>query len=67
MNTEESSTFGKLLRNPNRESLIGDCNQIVTLYIALFALKFDVQLLQLKTYPGHVALHFDGIDVEARV
>ena len=61
----ESSTFGKLLRNPNRESLIGDCNQIVTLYIALFALKFDVQLLQLKTYPGHVALHFDGIDVEA--
>lgn len=61
----ESSTFGKLLRNPNREPLIGDCNQIVTLYIALFAMKFDVQLLQLKTYPGHVALHFDGIDIEA--
>lgn len=61
----ESSTFGKLLRDPNREPLIGDCNQIVTLYIALFALKFDIQLLQLKTYPGHVALHFDEIDIEA--
>lgn len=62
---QESSTFGKLLRDPSKEVLIGDCNQIVTLYIALFSLKYDVGLLQLKTYPGHVALHFDGIDIEA--
>lgn len=61
----ESSTFGELLNDPNQKQLLGDCNQIVTLYIYLYSKKFDINDLQLKTYPGHVALHFKGVDVEA--
>jgi len=61
----ESSTFGALLKDPTKEKLVGDCNQIVTLYIYLYSLKYDVLDLQIKTYPGHVALHFYGIDIEA--
>lgn len=59
-----SSSFGRLLRNPIQEVLEGDCNQIVTLYIALFAIKYDVSDLKLTVYPGHVALHFHGVDIE---
>lgn len=59
-----SSSFGRLLRDPRREKLIGDCNQIVTLYIALFAAKYDVSDMKLTLYPGHVALHFHGVDIE---
>jgi tetratricopeptide (TPR) repeat protein len=61
----ESSTFGALLKDPTKEKLVGDCNQIVTLYIYLYSRKYDILDLQLKTYPGHVALHFYGIDIEA--
>ena len=60
----ESSSFGRLLRDPTKEILEGDCNQIVTLYIALYAAKFNVTDLKLTLYPGHVALHFDGVDIE---
>lgn len=60
-----SSSFGRLLRDPTQEVLEGDCNQIVTLYLALFAQKFDVGSLQLTLLPGHVALHFCGVDIEA--
>ena len=60
----ESSSFGRLLRDPRREKLIGDCNQIVTLYLALYASKFPLRDLQLTVYPGHVALHFQGVDIE---
>ena len=59
-----SSTFGRLLRDPSHERLIGDCNQIVTLYIYLFSRYFDVQDLQLRLLPGHVALHYGGVDIE---
>lgn len=59
-----SSSFGRLLRDPTKEILEGDCNQIVTLYIALFAAKYDVTDLKLTLYPGHVALHFHGVDIE---
>lgn len=59
-----SSSFGRLLRDPTKEKLVGDCNQIVTLYIALYAAKYDVSNLELTLYPGHVALHFCGIDIE---
>ncbi len=59
-----SSSFGRLLRDPTKEILEGDCNQIVTLYIALFAAKYDVSDLRLTLYPGHVALHFHGVDIE---
>ena len=60
----ESSSFGRLLRDPLSDQLEGDCNQIVTLYIALYATKYDVSDLKLTLFPGHVALHFNGIDIE---
>jgi hypothetical protein len=60
----ESSSFGRLLRDPTKETLEGDCNQIVTLYIALYATKYDISDLKLTLYPGHVALHFHGVDIE---
>ncbi len=61
----ESSSFGRLLRDPSREKLIGDCNQIVTLYIYLYSRYFDISDLQIRLLPGHVALHYGGIDIEA--
>lgn len=61
----ESSSFGRLLRDPAREKLIGDCNQIVTLYIYLYSQYFDVSELQVRQLPGHVALHYQGVDIEA--
>lgn len=59
-----SSSFGRLLRDPTRETLEGDCNQIVTLYLALYAHAYPVGDLKLTLYPGHVALHFEGVDIE---
>lgn len=61
----ESSSFGQLLKNPTQQKLIGDCNQIVTLYIYLYSLKYDIQDLQLITPPNHVALYYLGIQIEA--
>lgn len=61
----ESSSFGRLLRNPKTEQLIGDCNQIVTLYIHLYSQYFLVDELRLRVLPNHVALHFKGTDIEA--
>ena len=61
----ESSSFGRLLRDPNSEPLVGDCNQIVTLYIYLYSRYHDVRDLKVRLLPGHVALHFDGTDIEA--
>lgn len=61
----ESSNFGSLLHDPTKNQLIGDCNQIVTLYIHFFAQYFPVKDLNIKTYPGHVCLHFRGVDIEA--
>lgn len=60
-----TASFGKLLRDPDHAKLEGDCNQIVTLYIYLFSLKFSLDLLQIKLLPEHVCLHFHGIDIEA--
>src|SRR3989339_359403 len=62
---EKSANFGKLLKNPTREPLIGDCNQIVTLYAYLYSRKFPITDLQIKILPGHVCLHMDGHDIEA--
>lgn len=61
----ESSSFGRLLRNPATEPLVGDCNQIVTLYIYVYSRYHDVRDLKVRLLPGHVALHFDGTDIEA--
>jgi len=60
----ESSSFGRLLRDPSQEQLIGDCNQIVTLYIYLYSRYFDMRDLQVRILPEHVALHYGGIDIE---
>lgn len=60
----ESSSFGRLLRDPNQEKLVGDCNQIVTLYIHLYSRYCPISELQLRLMPGHVALHYKGVDIE---
>lgn len=60
----ESSSFGRLLRDPSREKLLGDCNQIVTLYIYLYSRYNDVRDLKIRALPKHVALHYAGIDIE---
>ncbi len=62
---QESSNFGKLLKDPKHSQVIGDCNQIVTLYTYFFGLKYDISRLNIKVYPGHVCLHYQGVDVEA--
>lgn len=61
----QSASFGKLLRDPSRERLEGDCNQIVTLYAYIYSRYFAIQDLQVKVLPDHVCLHFLGIDIEA--
>jgi len=60
----QTASFGKLLRNPEKEKLEGDCNQIVTLYIYLYSLKFPLSDLQIKLLSEHVCLHFREIDIE---
>jgi hypothetical protein len=60
----KSSSFGRLLRDPSQERLVGDCNQIVTLYIYLYSRRFDVRDLKIRILPEHVALHYGGIDIE---
>lgn len=60
----KTASFGKLLRDPDKAKLEGDCNQIVTLYIYLFSLKFPIESLNIKLLPEHVCLHFRTIDVE---
>ena len=61
----KTASFGKLLRDPRKQKLEGDCNQIVTLYIYLFSLKFPLDQLQIKLLPEHVCLHFRNVDIEA--
>lgn len=62
---QESSSFGKLLQDPSKNQLIGDCNQIVTLYIYIYSRYFPVTDLKLRTLPNHIALHYNGVDIEA--
>lgn len=61
----KTASFGKLLRDPEKTKLEGDCNQIVTLYAYLFSLKFSIDELKIKLLPEHVCLHFRGVDIEA--
>lgn len=61
----ETASFGKLLQNPEKAKLEGDCNQIVTFYIYLYSLKFPIKDLQIRILPGHVCLHFKDMDIEA--
>ncbi len=61
----QTASFGKLLRDPSVEKLEGDCNQIVTLYMYLYSLKYPLSDLNIKLLPEHVCLHFRNIDIEA--
>ena len=62
----EGASFGKLLTDPDRQKkMIGDCNQIVTFYVFLYSLKYDIKDLQIKLMEKHVCLHFRGLDIEA--
>ncbi|MBL4695104.1 hypothetical protein JKY72_07095 [Candidatus Gracilibacteria bacterium] len=61
----KTASFGKLLRDPMVAKMEGDCNQIVTFYAYLYSLKYPLKDLQIKLLPGHVCLHFKGIDIEA--
>lgn len=61
----ESASFSKLLQNPQKKILQGDCNQIVTLYISLYAQYFPIDDLFIKLLPDHVCLHAFGMDIEA--
>lgn len=60
----KTSSFGKLLRDPDKEKLEGDCNQIVTFYIYLYSLKFPLNDLKIKLLTEHVCLQFREIDIE---
>ena len=62
---QESSSFDKLLVNPQEEKMVGDCNQITTLYAYLYSLKYPINDLEIKLFEDHVALYFKGIDIEA--
>lgn len=61
----KSSSFGRLLADIDQEKMEGDCNQIVTLYIYFYSLKFPVQDLNIKLLPEHVCLRFKNVDIEA--
>lgn len=62
----EGASFGKLLKNIEKgEKMIGDCNQIVTFYSYLYSLRYDIKELQIKLLPGHICLHYRGVDIEA--
>ncbi len=64
---QESSTFGNLLRDPTKEQLTADCNQIVTLYLYLYSQKYHLSSLKLFVLPRHVAIAFNGATIEATV
>ncbi|MBT7736475.1 hypothetical protein HN709_02200 [Candidatus Peregrinibacteria bacterium] len=59
-----TASFGKLLRDPAVQKLEGDCNQIVTLYMYLYSLRFPLENLEIKLLPEHVCLHFRNMDIE---
>ena len=59
----QESTFLGGMQNPNH--LVGDCNQIVTLYVYLWSLIFDISELNIKLPSNHIVLSFNDIDIEA--
>lgn len=66
----ESSAFWKLFPSKYGDEgvkMIGDCNQIVTLYIWLYGLVGDKNDLKIRVLPNHVCLHVADLDFEATV
>lgn len=61
---QNAATFEKLLRDPKSEKLVGDCNQITTLYIYLYSRRFPITDIQVKILPEHICLHYKGVDIE---
>ncbi len=61
---EEGSYFANLLKDSQLKTLKGDCNQMVSLYVFLYSRFCDIDTLSLKLFPGHVCLHYKGIDIE---
>lgn len=64
-NYKHSSTFGELLKDPAKFMLVGDCNQIVSLYLYLYSLRYCIDDLKLISPPNHVAIYYLGIQIEA--
>ena len=58
------STFLGGMQNP--QHLIGDCNQIVTLYVYLWSLLFDVSELKIKLEGNDETLTADELDGEVK-
>lgn len=58
------SSFDKLCVDPRKTKLVGDCNQLVALYVYLFALRYKAKQLKLKLLPAHVCLHYRDKDYE---
>lgn len=56
--------FSCLFDDPSLKSIKGDCNQMCTLYLFLYSHYFPIQTIRIKTFPGHVCLHFQGFDIE---
>ena len=64
----ESSAFWKLFPNDYGDEdvkMIGDCNQIVTVYIWLYRLIGELEDLKIRVLPKHVCLHLHDLDFEA--
>lgn len=61
---EAGVSFEKLLRDPDKEKLVGDCNQLCALYTYFYSLRFPIQDLKTKLIKGHVCLRFGDQDLE---
>ena len=61
--TYQESTFLGGMQDPNK--LIGDCNQIVSLYVHLWNLFFEMDMLRIKLPKNHIVLNYKNIDIEA--
>lgn len=62
---QESTNFGELFRFLKEKKIVGDCNQIVTLFIYLFNKKYDINLIKLRLFKNHVCLNLAEFDLEA--
>lgn len=59
-----SSSFDSLFSDPKHQTITGDCNQLVALYIYLYGQSYPITDLRLKLLPQHICLHHNGQDYE---
>lgn len=62
---QQPATFAGFIKDPKKSMLRGDYHQIISLYTYLYSLKYEVADLKIKAMPGHICLHFEGVDIEA--